>query len=113
MTRDTPCLAEKQQSATLLLRSHGLTFAASETVERRVSKNQRELKLGDRLAEHVECDRHTTVHFGEDSAEQCAVGRNCVQSPQHFRSNRVVVARELEPSDLSTLGRWDEGLSDQ
>ena len=65
---------EEKQSPALLRIGHRPRFPADKTIDRRIHKSDRELKLGDGLAEHCECDRLVVLKFGERFFERRAAG---------------------------------------
>src|SRR5262249_31053054 len=113
VTLDATGFAEEKERALLLRGCQRAFHAASELVNRGIGTGDRELKLGDDGSEHVEVDRSSGGHFGEELAEECLVRRAGVQAPRDLGANRVVVPREVKSGHFRAF-RWrNKGLCRQ
>src|SRR2546426_2259705 len=113
MTGYAVCRAKKKQSSSFLVISQRVLLAARKPVKRCISKNQRELELGNGFGKHVIGDRISRFHFWENLAEKFSVLPDSVDASDHFVPNSEVVTRKNEARSFDPLSWRNERLGDQ
>src|SRR5262249_40875149 len=84
-------LAEEEQRAALFAGAHRVPSATRELIDRRIGKDERELELGDGLAEHDEVDRRSRGDLRKDPRKAIAVRkRHGIQVLERLGANRLV-----------------------
>src|SRR5215471_13865753 len=113
MTGHAVGAAKEKKSPALLIVCERVLLAAGKPVNRRISKNQRELKLGDSLGKHIIGDWSSRLHFREVLAEEFSVRSDSVNAPNHFVPNGEVIARKDEPRGFDPLSWRNKRLGNQ
>src|SRR2546425_6974199 len=113
MTGHTVGRTKEKHSASFLVIGQRVLLAPRKPVKRRISKNQRELELGNGFGKHVIRDRSSRFHFREDLTEKFSVLIHSVNAPDHFIPNGEVVARKNEARGFDPLSWRNKRLGDQ